>query len=196
MGCHILRYGITHGVSYMKTVDLPDLVHWVPQHSVLTLSCFAHFHTLPCELWLQICFYRVNSPMICNHLAYVTIWDSLQYFKNRIREPCTKNTKIMIVVNVLNTRAVAPLPKKKERIYASRSSHNLHKRVQKLTSFYFTFNIITELELKYCFTQHRKWGHMWTKYCTLHSHIWRKLWQQQSLSSPAQPIHVTKYFFP
>jgi len=63
----------------------------------------------------------------------------------------------MMAVNVLNTLAVSLLPKKKERMHTSNSIHSLYKCVQKLTSFYLTHNIITELEQKYCFNyQHRK----------------------------------------
>jgi len=71
--------------------------------------------------------------------------------------PAQRNTEIMMAFNVLNTRAVLMLSKKKETMHTSYSIHNLYKCVQKLTSFYFTYNIITELEHKYCFNyQHRK----------------------------------------
>jgi len=62
-----------------------------------------------------------------------------------------------MAVNVLNTQSVSLLPKKKEMMHTSYSIHNLYKCVQKLTSFYFTYNIKTELEQKHCFNyQHRK----------------------------------------
>lgn len=69
--------------------------------------------------------------------------------KTEYETPAQKNKQIMTADNVSKTQAASFLSKKKkERIHTSNSIQNLYKPLQKLTSFYFTCNIIRELAQK------------------------------------------------